>query len=130
MRKKQFFGFTIAGIVSTFIMFGIYVVLYRFINNQYAYLIGYAISVFALYFMNMFVFKGILSLETSLKFFFIYLLQYALGAASLKFTVWLGFSVTYAPVLIVIFLLPVTFLLNRIVFSKHSERPKTRASKW
>ena len=116
---KQMLGFAITGILSTLIMFGLYVMLYQFINYQYAYLIAYTISVIALYFMNRFVFKGIMSLETILEFPLIYLLQYVLGAISLEFIVWLGFSVTYAPLVIVIILLPVTFILNRIVFSKH-----------
>ncbi|KTC73205.1 GtrA-like protein [Legionella bozemanae] len=117
--KKQMLGFAITGILSTLIMFGLYVMLYQFINYQYAYLIAYTISVVALYFMNKSVFKGIMSLETILEFPLIYLLQYVLGALSLEFIVWLGFSVTYAPLIIVIILLPVTFILNRIVFSKH-----------
>ena len=110
-------GFAITGLLSTLIMFGLYVLLYQFINYQYAYLIGYTVSVIALYFMNLFVFKGIMSLQTFVGFPLIYLLQYVIGAVSLKFTVWLGFSVTYAPVLVIIVLLPVTFLLNRLVFS-------------
>lgn len=117
--KKQMFGFAMTGILSTLIMFGLYVMLYQLMNYQYAYLIAYTISVIALYFMNMFVFKGIMSLHTFLEFPLIYLLQYVLGAAALEFMVWLGFSVTYTPLLVVIVLLPITFLLNRIVFSKH-----------
>ena len=117
--KKQIFGFVITGILSTLIMFGLYVLFYQFINYQYAYLIAYTISVIALYFMNLFVFKGAKTLQTFLEFPLIYLLQYVLGAASLEFIVRLGFSVTYAPLLIIIVLLPVTFLLNRIVFAKH-----------
>ena len=117
--KKQMFGFAMTGILSTLIMFGLYVMLYQLINYQYAYLIAYTISVIALYFMNMFVFKGTMSLHTFLEFPLIYVSQYVLGAAALEFMVWLGFSVTYAPLLVVIVLLPVTFLLNRIVFSKH-----------
>lgn len=117
--KKQVFGFVITGILSTLIMFGFYVLFYQFINYQYAYLIAYTISVIALYFMNLFVFKGTKTLQTFLEFPLIYLLQYVLGAASLEFIVRLGFSATYAPLLIIIILLPITFLLNRIVFAKH-----------
>ncbi len=117
--KKQMLGFAITGILSTLVMFALYVLLYQLINYQYAYLIAYTISVIALYFMNMFVFKGIMSLQTFLRFPLIYLLQYVVGATSLEFIVRLGFSVTYAPLVVVIVLLPVTFLLNRIVFSKH-----------
>ena len=117
--KKQMLGFAMTGLLSTSIMLGFYALLYKLINYQYAYLIAYIISVIALYFMNMFVFKGTMSLHTLMRFPLIYLLQYILGAASLEFMRWLGFSVSYAPLLIVIILLPVTFLLNRIVFSKN-----------
>ncbi|EHL32227.1 hypothetical protein LDG_5599 [Legionella drancourtii LLAP12] len=45
-------------------------------------------------------------------------MQYLIGAAFLAFLVRFGFSVTYAPLLVVILLLPITFVLNRIVFSR------------
>lgn len=116
--KKQMLGFAMTGILSTLIMFGLYVILYQFINYQYAYLIAYTISVMILYIMNIFVFKGTMSLQTSVKFSLIYLLQYLFGAGSLEFIVWLKFSVTYVPLIVVIVLLPITFILNRIVFSQ------------
>ncbi|MBA3537977.1 MAG: GtrA family protein [Tatlockia sp.] len=117
--NKQTISFAIAGLISTGIMFGIYVILYKHIYFQYAYFIAYCISVIALYFMNSAVFKKEISLQTSLEFPLIYLLQYVLSAASLEFFVWLGVSETYAPLLIILILLPLTFLLNRIVFRIH-----------
>lgn len=116
---KQMVGFAITGLLSTAIMFGLYVLLHRIIKYQYAYLISYTISVIALYFMNAHVFKMPASLQTFLEFPLIYLLQYIVGALSLEFLVRFGFSVTFAPLLVVIVLLPVTFFLNKIVFSKH-----------
>lgn len=116
--KKQIMGFALTGTLSTLIMLGVYSLLYRHINYQYAYFISYIISVIALYFMNLFVFKGSISIKTLLKFPLIYLLQYVLGALTLELIVWLGFSVTYAPLIIVIVLWPITFLLNKVVFSK------------
>lgn len=116
--KKQIFGFAVSGVLSTLIMFILYVGLYQFINYQYAYLISYSISVIALYFMNSRVFKQSISVQTFLRFPLIYLMQYLIGAAFLAFLVRFGFSVTYAPLLVVIFLLPITFVLNRIVFSR------------
>jgi putative flippase GtrA len=116
--QKEMLGFTVTGVISTLIMFVLYVILYKFINYQYAYLIAYVISVVALYFMNSLVFKGPLSLHTLLQFPLIYLLQYLVGAASLALIVRLGFSITYAPLLVVILLLPITFLLNRLVFKR------------
>lgn len=116
--KKQMLGFAITGSLSTLFMFCLYVSLYKVINYQYAYLIAYSISVIALYFMNvLFVFRRHISLHSFLKFPLIYLFQYLVGAASLEFIVHLGFSVTYAPLLVVVVLLPVTFLLNRVVLT-------------
>lgn len=115
--KKQILGFVVTGSISTLIMFILYVILHQFIHYQYAYLISYSISVIALYFMNVHVFKRFISLRTFLEFPLIYLLQYLVGAASLGLIVRLGFPVTFAPLLVVIMLLPVTFVLNRIVFS-------------
>lgn len=119
--EKQMLGFAITGTLSSLLMLVIYVGLNKIIHYQYAYLVAYCISVIALYFMNtLFVFNNKhLSLSTFLKFPLIYLLQYIVGALFLEFIVRLGFSVTYAPIIIVIILLPLTFVLNRIVLSKH-----------
>jgi putative flippase GtrA len=117
--NRQTISFAIAGLISTAIMFGLYVILYKHLNFQYAYFIAYCISVIALYFMNSAVFKKQISIQTSLEFPLIYLLQYLLSAVSLELLVWLGVSITYAPLLIILLLLPLTFLLNRIVFSRH-----------
>lgn len=115
-------GFAVTGILSSLIMFGIYVSLYKFINYQYAYLIAYVVSIIALYFMNARVFKRQISLRTLLEFPLIYLFQYLIGAASLGLIVRLGFSITFAPLLVVIVLLPVTYLLNRIVFHQNPKK--------
>lgn len=117
--KKQMLGFAITGTLSTLLMFILYVGFNKIMNYQYSYFIAYCISVIALYFMNiLFVFNGRVSIQNFLKFPLIYLLQYLVGAVSLKFIVRLGFPVTYAPIVVVIVLLPVTFVLNRIVFRK------------
>ena len=112
-------GFAVTGVLSTLLMFTLYVGLYQLIHYQYAYLIAYCASVVALYFMNMVVFKRSLSLQTALKFPLIYLLQYGVGAVFLELMVRFGFSVTFAPLMVIILLLPITFLLNRIVFSRN-----------
>lgn len=117
--KKQVLGFAITGTLSTLLMLGIYVGLNKIMNYQYAYLVSYCISVLALYFMNArCVFNQPISWTSFLKFPLIYLLQYLVGAVFLGLIVRLGFSVTFAPVLVVILLLPVTFVLNRIVLMK------------
>ena len=66
----------------------------------------------------MFVFKKEVSLKTFIRFPLIYVVQYVLGAILLEILVRLGFSVTYSPLLIIMLLLPVTYILNRIVFAR------------
>ncbi|OGO93882.1 MAG: hypothetical protein A3F41_00965 [Coxiella sp. RIFCSPHIGHO2_12_FULL_44_14] len=118
--KKQVVGFAVTGTLSTLFMLGIYIGLNKIMNYQYAYLVAYCISVIALYFMNaLWVFNQRISWQSCLKFPLIYLLQYLVGAVSLEFIVRLGVSVTFAPVLVVIILLPVTFVLNRVVLLTH-----------
>ena len=120
--KKQVLGFAVTGTVSTLIMLGLYVGLNKIMNYQSAYLVAYCISVIALYFMNaLWVFNQPISWQSFIKFPLIYLLQYLVGAVSLEFIVRLGVSVTFAPVFVVIILLPVTFILNRVVLMA---RPK------
>lgn len=117
--KEQMFGFAITGTLSTLLMLVLYIGLNKVINFQYAYLISYSISVIALYFMNVFfVFHRHASVRTFVKFPLIYIAQYLLGAVSLEFLVRHGFPVNYAPLVIVIVLLPITFLLNRLILIK------------
>lgn len=120
LLKQQMIGFTITGTLSTLIMFLLYISFNKLMNYQYSYLIAYAISVITLYFMNIqFVFHTHMSLKSFLKFPLIYLFQYLVGAVSIKILVEHGFSITYAPLLVIIILLPITFLLNRIVLIKY-----------
>ncbi|MDR3443526.1 MAG: GtrA family protein [Legionella sp.] len=120
LLKQQMIGFTITGTLSTLIMFLLYISFNKLMNYQYSYLIAYAISVITLYFMNIrFVFHTHMSLKSFLKFPLIYLFQYLVGAVSIKILVEYGFSITYAPLVVIIILLPITFLLNRIVLIKY-----------
>lgn len=116
--RHQLFGFALSGSLSTVFMFGLYVLLNDYIYYQYAYLISYSMSVIALYFMNIIVFKRPISIDTFLAFPLIYLLQYLIGAVALEFIVRFGFSIAFAPLWVAILLVPLTFLLNRIIFSR------------
>lgn len=124
LLKKQAIGFAITGTLNTLLMFVLYVALNRIMNYQYSYFIAYCISVIALYFMNAwFVFKTSFTWSGFLKFPLIYALQYVVGAFSLEFIVRLGFPVDFAPILVILVLLPVTFVLNRWVLIKKSASP-------
>lgn len=113
--NKQIAGFVVSGLLSTALMYALYILFHRYTNYQYAYFFSYLISVLALYFMNILVFKAPISLHTFLKFPLIYALQYILGAGVLELFVRLGIPSLFAPLLIVIVLLPVTFILNKMI---------------
>jgi putative flippase GtrA len=114
--NKQMLGFMLSGLVSTGLMYGLYLIFHRFTSYQQAYFFSYILSVFALYFMNLWVFKASISLHSLLKFPFIYALQYLIGAGTLEFLVHIGISSLLAPILIIVVLFPITFILNKLVF--------------
>lgn len=122
--ELQVVRFMITGSLSTLMMLGVYVLLNLVMKYQISYLIAYVFTVIVSYFLNtLFVFKTPVSLSSFLQFPLVYLVQYIAGALLLEVFVRLGFSVTFAPLVIIILLLPVTFWLSRIVMMKS---PRTR----
>ena len=114
--KSQIFLFMLMGTLSTLVMLGLYMLLNMIIQYQMAYFISYVVTVIISYFLNtLFVFKKPVSLRTFLQFPIVYIVQYIISALMLEVMVRIGFSVTYAPVLIIILLLPLTFFLSRLV---------------
>lgn len=112
----QLFSFILMGSLSTALMFGIYVTLNLFLNYQISYLISYALTVVFSYALNTrFVFKIPMSWKTFLQFPFVYVVQYVSSAAGLEILVRLGFSVTIAPLITIVLLLPVTYFLSRLI---------------
>lgn len=120
LAENRFFRFLVTGALNTIVTFGIYVVLKTVFNYQIAYLLSFLSGILFAYFMNVvFVFKKSLSLRTFIRFPFVYVIQYIAGAILLELLVhMLGFSATFAPLFVIVFTLPLTFLLSRFVLSK------------
>ncbi len=116
--KKQILGLALSGLLSTLIMYGLYLLFYQIVSYQYAYFFSYFISIIALYFMNLWVFKTSMALDSFIKFPFIYAIQYLLGAGSLEFLVHWGIPSIFAPILVIIVLFPITFVLNKLIFKR------------
>lgn len=117
--NMQIVRFMAMGTLSTLIMLGIYVSLNLVLKYQIAYFLSYVVTVIVSYFLNtLFVFKMPVSVRSFFQFPLVYLVQYILGAILLELFVRLGFSETFAPVFIIIMLLPLTFSLSRIVMIK------------
>ncbi len=117
--RSQVSLFLLMGAISTFVMFEIYVVLNRFMHYQLSYLIAYVVTVFLSYYLNSrFVFKSKMSWQTFLRFPVVYIVQYAGSALGLEILVRFGFSVTFAPILMIMLMIPITFLLSRFILVK------------
>ena len=115
----QIFRFVLMGTVSTATMFGIYIILNLMLNYQVSYLISYVVTVVFSYVLNTrFVFKIPMSWQTFLQFPLVYVVQYVSSAIGLEILVRLGFSVTIAPLITIVLLLPVTYLLSRLIMKK------------
>jgi putative flippase GtrA len=109
--------FLLGGVVNTLASYGIYLALQFFLPYQAAYAIAFALGVAISYYINLvFVFRQRGSARKALVFPFVYLAQYLLGAATLALLVErLGVAKEYAPLLVVIVTIPVTFALSRRV---------------
>lgn len=122
--KRQTILFLTVGAVNTGLTFALYFLLCTVINYQIAYLIAYIMGICCSYFLNaLFVFKQTPSINTLIRFPFVYLIQYLTSAFLLEVFVKIFFiSQTTAPFLIIIFTIPLTYLLSRLVFNTQKIR--------
>ena len=118
--NSEFFRFLLTGLSNTLVTYLAYLLLLPFLPYLYAYTLAYCIAVLNSYFMNIFfVFRKNVSLQSFLKFPFIYVMQYFLGASILWLLVGkLGLSPAWAMVVVIIVTVPITFLSSRIVLKK------------
>lgn len=121
--NTQIFRFMFMGAVSTGAMFIMYLIFNQVLGYQISYLISYVLTVFFSYVLNSkYVFNTPMSWQTFLQFPLVYVFQYGTSALGLEVLVRIGFSVTYAPLMIILLLLPITFLLSRLIMGDKSSR--------
>lgn len=120
--KKPFFKFIISGGLNTATTYIVYILLLTFVNYKISYTISYITGIIFSYYLNKnFVFKAKNSIKSFLIYPLVYLFQYLLGF--LLTWVWveiLKANPIYAPIIVVLLSMPVTFLLSRIIFTKLS----------
>lgn len=115
----QIFRFILSGTLSTAVMYGIYLVLNLILNYQVSYFISYVATVIFSYVLNAyFVFKIPMSWKTFMQFPLVYVVQYVCSAIGLEILVRLGVSETIAPLIAIVFLLPLTYFLSRLIMSE------------
>lgn len=117
---SEFFRFLLVGLSNTLVAYVVYLLLLQFLPYLYAYTLSYCVGVVNSYFMNVFfVFKKKISLHSFLKFPFVYVAQYFLGASILWLLVGkLGLAPAWAMIVVIIVTVPITFLASRFVLKK------------
>jgi putative flippase GtrA len=118
--RREFARFLLVGATNTLFSYLLFLLLLVFVDYLPAYTVAYAAGIVLSYYLNVrFVFRKQVSLASFLKFPMVYVIQYALGAA----TLWLlvgkaGIPPALAMVGVIVVTIPVTFLASRFVLSK------------
>lgn len=115
--RREFVRFLLVGATNTLFSYLLYLLLLVFMSYLPAYSIAYCAGIVLSYYLNVrFVFKKQVCLASFLRFPVVYVVQYALGAA----TLWLlvgkaGISPELAMVVVIVVTIPVTFLASRFI---------------
>lgn len=119
MMHREFVRFLIVGATNTAFSYVVFLLLYLFLHYQAAYALSYAAGVVLSYFLNVhFVFKTKRSLASFLKFPFVYVVQYGLGALVLGLLVRAGIDPRLAMIGVIVLTVPITFLASRFVLKR------------
>lgn len=118
--KLDFARFLVSGGFNTALTYGLYLALLLALPYKTSYTISYLIGIVLAYILNrFFVFKSHRGLKSALFLPLIYGMQYCLSMLILWCWVEkLGFDERLAPIVAIVFTLPVTYFFSKIAFSK------------
>lgn len=122
MKLARLMRFLLGGGTNTAFTYGIYLLFATILDYQLAFLIAYVTGiVFAYWFNSVIVFRVPLSWKGLSTYPLIYLIQYLLSAFFLKMLVEVAkIPQTWAPLWVAGGMLPITFLMNKLVLEwKH-----------
>jgi putative flippase GtrA len=116
----EFLRFVMFGAINTGATFIIYLALLLIVGYGVAYTSSYILGIFISYALNTsFVFREKFRVSCALQYPIVYLVQYAMGIATLYLLVEVfSCSKIIAPLLVVLITLPVTFLLSRCLIKR------------
>lgn len=119
MLRAEFVRFLLVGATNTAFSYALFWLLYKAMPYLAAYTVAYCAGIVLSYFLNVhFVFRARRSLASFLRFPFVYLIQYGLGALVLWLLVKAGLDPRLAMVGVIVVTIPVTFLASRFVLKK------------
>jgi putative flippase GtrA len=118
--SQEAIRFLIAGIINTALTYWIYYISVDLIGYLKAFSIAFVLGIIISYTLNsIFVFKARIKMKTFYRYPIICATQYLLGIFILSILInYFGINNKIAPILNVIFLIPVTFLINKWFFGK------------
>lgn len=116
-RWQRWATYVLGGALNTSVTYAIYLLLRLAINYQAAYFVAYVLGIlFSYYFNARFVFRTPLSLRGLFAYPIVYLMQYLISAGLLGVLVeHLALSSTYAPLLITVIMIPLTYSVSKLV---------------
>lgn len=117
--KGEAFRFVITGATATAVHYGVYFVLFRMMDENVAYTIGYAVSFVLNYILSArFTFRKKTSVRNGAGFCAAHVFNYLLQLSLLNLFIWLGVSKALAPVPVYCVAVPTNFAVVRFVFRK------------
>ncbi|MEG1586737.1 MAG: GtrA family protein [Bacteroidales bacterium] len=118
-KKGEFIRFIITGTVATAVLYGIYYPLCRIMNPNLAYTIGFLISFVVNFLMTSFyTFRERPSVKKAIGFGMQQGLNYLFQIGFLNLFLWLHIPKEWAPFPVFVVVLPINFILLRLVFKK------------
>ena len=120
MILSPFVKFIGVGSINTIVTYVLYLLLLQFVSYQLSYTIIYIFGIWLSYWLNLkFVFQTKSSNKKIILFPLIYLVQYLLGILILYVSIDIfNISEKIAPILIVILIVPLTFVLTKKILSE------------
>jgi putative flippase GtrA len=118
-KRGQFVRFIVTGTTATVVLYGVYYLLLLLMPLNPAYSIGFAVS-FAVNFLmtSVYTFRSRPTVKGFVGFAGQQVFNYVMQLGCLNFFVWLGMAKEIAPIPVFIIILPINFILLRLVFKK------------
>lgn len=116
-RTKRWLLFLVGGGLNTGLTYGVYLGLCRLLGYQTAYFIAYVLGIVFSYLFNArLVFGQAWSWRGLFAYPLVYLVQYLLSAGALGLLVeWLHMPKLYAPLVVTAAMVPVTYVMSKLV---------------
>lgn len=121
---QRWVRFLCGGAVNTALSYLLYLGLIQLLPYQFAYFVAYVVGIVLAYWLNArFVFRTPLSWRGLLAYPLVYAIQYLLAALLLELLVRVaGVRPAFGPLLVSVVLLPLTYLMNKVVLRRAARR--------